>query len=41
MDCGNDELLAACECAEINYQFVAQDQTVTDETDESGGSGES
>ena len=41
-DYGNDELLAAFECVEIrSYQFVAQDHTVTDETDESGGSGES
>ena len=37
-----DELLAAFERAEIlSYQFVAQAQTVTDETYESGGSEES
>ena len=41
-DYENVELLAAFERAEIqSHHFVTQAQTVTDVTDESGGSGES
>ena len=41
-DYENDELLAAFDHAEIRpYQFVPRAQTVTGETDESGGSEES